>query len=125
MILEEDISKLPSNEIVKNFKGKKEGSYTYTAELVNEYGSSKGNTIIVKATDPTKLKAPVISVDKQINTGDYKISMEVLNDNNGNELKLYENGVEILTEKIDGVNGKVFAKEFKGKKWESTLIKLK
>ncbi len=36
--------------------------------------------------------------------------MEVLNDNNGNELKLYENGVEILTEKIDGVNGKVFAK---------------
>lgn len=116
VILEEDINKLPSNNIIKNFKGKKEGSYTYTAELVNKYGSSKGNTIVVKATDPNKLKAPIISVDKQINTGDYKISMEVLKDNNGNELKLYENGVEILTEKIDGSTSKTFIKEFKDKK---------
>ncbi len=83
---------------------------------MNKYGSSKGNTIVVKATDPNKLKAPIISVDKQINTGDYKISMEVLKDNNGNELKLYENGVEILTEKIDGSTSKTFIKEFKDKK---------
>ncbi len=116
VILEEDLSKVSSNNIVKNFKGQKEGKYTYTAEIVNEYGSSKGNIIIVEVSDPYKLKAPVISVDKQVNTGDYKISVKVLKDNNGSELKLYENGVEVLKESIDGKTEKTFDKEFKGKK---------
>ncbi|MGO5074752.1 glycosyl hydrolase family 18 protein [Clostridium sporogenes] len=116
VVLEENLSKLSSNNITKNFKGQKEGKYTYTAEIVNEYGSSKGNTIIVEVSDPYKLKAPVISVDNQVNTGEYKISIKALKDNNGSELKLYENGVEVLKESIDGTSEKVFTKEFKGKK---------
>ncbi|MGO5066469.1 MULTISPECIES: glycosyl hydrolase family 18 protein [unclassified Clostridium] len=116
VILEENLSKISSNNITKNFKGQKEGKYTYTVEIVNEYGSSKGNTIIVEVSDPYKLKAPVISVDKQVNTGDYKIYVKALKDNNGSELKLYENGVEVLKESIDGKTEKTFDKEFKGKK---------
>lgn len=116
VILEEDLIKISSNNITKNFKGKKEGKYIYTAEIINKYGTSKGNTIIIEVLDPYKLKAPVISVDNEVNTGDYKISLKALKDNNGSELKLYENGVEVLKESIDGKNEKTFIKEFKGQK---------
>lgn len=115
LILEEDINNLSSKDIIKNFKGKKKGTYTYTTEIINKYGSAKGNSIIVEVLDANTLKAPIVSVDKEINTGDYKISMEVLEGNKGNLVKLYENGVEILSENIDGLTNKTFTKEFKGK----------
>nr|WP_278321003.1 glycosyl hydrolase family 18 protein [Clostridium tetanomorphum] len=123
VILEEDISKLPSKDIIKNFKEKKKGTYTYTAEIINKYGSSKGNSIMVEVLDPNSLKAPIISVDKEINTGDYKISVEVLEGNKGSILKLYENEVEILSENIDGISNKVLTKEFQGKKLGEYIYK--
>ncbi|MCY6959892.1 glycosyl hydrolase family 18 protein [Clostridium sp. ZC22-4] len=116
LILEEKLSDSSSKDIIKNFKEKKKGTYTYTAEIINKYGSSKGNSIVVEVLDPNALIAPVISVDKEINIGNYKISIEVLENNKGNLIKLYENGVEVLSESIDGLNKKVFTKEFKGKK---------
>ncbi|MGP9616804.1 exo-alpha-sialidase [Arthrobacter sp. AOP36-A1-22] len=81
-------------------EGKKNGTYTYTGELVNAAGSTKTAPLKVRVTDAAPA-LPVLSRDHQGTGGDYTLTANLWWGTNGETYRLLEDGRQIATGKLD------------------------
>lgn len=121
VIYEQQVDNINSSIVVKDVRFKSEGTYNYTTELVNQYGTTSGNTIVVTVPKSTLQPSvggvlhPWISVDNAINKGSYNITVGVQANNKADTLNLYENDKIIYTQKLDGVSETTIVRNFTSK----------
>lgn len=93
------------NTITHSIVYKQTGTYLYSLDLINEYGSTPSNNVTIYVNNTTVPDVPVpnkgtISVDNVNNSGDYNITLSIPANSNATSYKLYENDKIIKTDSV-------------------------
>lgn len=78
---------------------KPNGTYTYTSELINSFGTTSSGAHVVKVKDAAPSK-PVLTNDNHDHNGEFKVTMNMWWGTNGTTYRLFENGVLIDTQTL-------------------------
>ncbi|UUX92542.1 glycosyl hydrolase family 18 protein [Methanoplanus endosymbiosus] len=111
-----------SQTFSRAFTGKSSGTYEYYAVLSNSLGETGSETMSIDVTGEGASSGipgtPVLSHDNWDNDGDYTITMNMWWGENGNNLKIYENGNLIASRTLteNSPQAQQYSESFSGKK---------